>query len=63
MCKHERWHYCRITLPKGAYFLSAQCLDCQELIKLDRHDKKLYLSIKDLPENAPIHPFYDGGVK
>ena len=58
-CQHQRWHYCRRVFSNGTIHLGAQCLDCLQTIKLDRHDGRLWLKIEHIPANAPIHAWID----
>lgn len=57
MCNHERWQYCRVVLHDGSNHFAAQCLDCLTLIKLKRHNEKLFLLPHEIPENATIHAY------
>lgn len=59
-CPHERWQYCRIILSNGSPLFAIQCLDCLECLKAPRHNHKLWLKAKDIPENAPIHAYIKG---
>lgn len=58
-CKHSRWQYCRRILPNGSQHFGAQCMDCMDVIKLERHGFKLWLKTEDIPANAPIHAWID----
>ena len=59
MCQHQRWQYCRRVFSSGTVHFGAQCLDCLQIVKLDRHQGRLWLKPEDIPANAPIHAWID----
>ena len=58
-CHHSRWQYCRRVFSNGTTHFAAQCLDCMDIIKMDRHQGRLWLKPEDIPANAPIHAWID----
>lgn len=58
-CRHERWQYCRRKLPNDAVHFGAQCIDCLNVIKLEKHGHKLWLKPEDIPVHAPIYAWID----
>ena len=59
LCQHQLWQYCRRVFSNGTQHFGAQCLDCLQNIKLDRHNGRLWIKLEDIPVNAPIHAWMD----
>ncbi len=62
LCQHQLWQYCRRVFPNGTQHFGAQCLDCLQNIKLDRHNGRLWIKLEDIPVNAPIHAWIDSDL-
>lgn len=60
-CRHERWQYCRRKSQNGSLHFGAQCLQCLDCIKLERHDHKLWLKPDDIPTDETIHAYIERG--
>lgn len=55
-CSHSGTRrYARRTFQSGSVHICVQCMDCLEVLRLDRHDGRPWIRLDEVPPGEVIH--------
>lgn len=52
--------YARITLPNGQNHFCIQCEKCLSIVKSEKHGKRLYIKLSEIPVDSIVRPIAEG---
>lgn len=59
-CNHKGYlRYVRRVFKNGTIHFGVQCSNCLDMVKTERHQNKLFISLAEIPPSSTIHEYID----